>query len=234
MTHKQVMAALKKMGTAQNRKIYARHGAEGPLFGVSFANLHALRKQIKVDHPLAVDLWKSGNVDARTLATMIADPAQLDAATAQAWLQEISYGLLANQLGALVSRSPIAVTMLSRWTRSSKEYVRQSGYAVLCHLLKDAPQDVSDDLCRSYLERIERQIHKSPNRAREAMNMAVISIGIAKPHLQRAAIATARRIGPVEVDHGETGCKTPEAEAYILKAAARRSAGKAVTSRGTC
>jgi len=30
-------------------------------------------------------------------------------------------------------------------------------------------------------------------------------------------LAAAKRIGKVEVDHGETGCKTPDAAAYIRK-----------------
>ena len=38
----------------------------------------------------------------------------------------------------------------------------------------------------------------------------------------------ARRIGEVHVDHGETGCKTPDAAAYIQKMA-DRAAKKATT-----
>jgi hypothetical protein len=34
--------------------------------------------------------------------------------------------------------------------------------------------------------------------------------------------ASAQRIGKVEVDHGETGCKTPDAAKYIERAAARK------------
>ena len=42
-----VMAELENLGTAQNRKVYQRHGASEPLFGVSFANLDAMAKKIK-------------------------------------------------------------------------------------------------------------------------------------------------------------------------------------------
>ena len=42
------------------------------------------------------------------------------------------------------------------------------------------------------------------------------------PGLEKKATAAARRIGKVEVDHGETGCNTPDAIAYIRKAKARR------------
>ena len=35
--------------------------------------------------------------------------------------------------------------------------------------------------------------------------------------LSKKAIAAAKKIGKVEVDHGDTGCKTPDAESYIVK-----------------
>ena len=70
----EVLGRLERMGTVQNRKIYRRHGAGEKLYGVSFANLGKLKKHIKTDHQLAQRLWASGNVDARTLATMVGDP----------------------------------------------------------------------------------------------------------------------------------------------------------------
>jgi hypothetical protein len=42
-----------------------------------------------------------------------------------------------------------------------------------------------------------------------------------RPKVRKDAIAAATRIGTVNVDHGETSCKTPEAVSYIKKAAAR-------------
>ena len=49
------------------------------------------------------------------------------------------------------------------------------------------------------------------------MNQAVISIGVRNETLQEKALAAARAIGKVKVDHGETSCKTPDAAAYIKK-----------------
>ena len=53
------------------------------------------------------------------------------------------------------------------------------------------------------------------------MNMALISIGLYNDSLRPAALAAAGRIGTVHVDHGETGCQTPDAAAYIQRAASR-------------
>lgn len=50
------------------------------------------------------------------------------------------------------------------------------------------------------------------------MNGALISIGVFKPSFRDKAIDAAKRIGKVEIDHGETTCKTPDAVLYIEKA----------------
>jgi 3-methyladenine DNA glycosylase AlkD len=216
------MAQLEKLGTAQNVKIYKRHGSGDNVFGVSFANLNALQKRIKVDHALAEQLWETGNADARSLAILVADAEAVTAAWAEKWLKDIRYYLLADLYGGLVARSRVADAKMKKWMASKKEYVRQAGYVALCHRLKDAADSVPDEFCEQALSTIEVEIHNAPNRARHAMNMALIAIGIYKPALKAKAMAVARRIGKVEVDHGETGCKTPDAKTYIEKAIARK------------
>ncbi len=74
------------------------------------------------------------------------------------------------------------------------------------------------------LKYIESRIHLSANRVRHAMNQSLIAIGARNKTLRQRATATANRIGEVEVDHGETGCKTPAAIPYIDKMWSRREA----------
>ena len=237
-TLEEAMAALRKMGTAQNVKVYKRHGAGENLFGVSFANLTVLKKQLGVDHDLALALWDTGNSDARTLGTMIADPSALAPDATERWVNETRYYLLSDLLSGLVARSRFAREKMEEWMRSEREFVKQCGYDVLGGLLRDGAE-ITDSECSKILGRIEKEIHGSPNRARHAMNMALIGIGIYRPALEARAIAAARRIGKVEVDHGETGCKTPDAASYIPKArayfaarAAKAGAGKAKPAAG--
>ena len=67
MTYREVMRELKSKGTAQNRKVYARHGAGDRLYGVSFGDLRKLQKKIKTDHALALKLWDYENMYAQML-----------------------------------------------------------------------------------------------------------------------------------------------------------------------
>ena len=89
MTGKQLLKDLKSMGTAQNRKVYGRHGVTGEMYGVSYANLGKLTKKVKRDHDAALELWASGVHDARILATMIADPAQMKSGQIDVWAREL-------------------------------------------------------------------------------------------------------------------------------------------------
>ena len=223
MNAKQVLGKLKAMGTAQNRKVYGRHGVTGPMFGVSYANLGKLAKQLKTDHALAVELWDSGNHDARVLATKIADPSALTAGRIEAWKRDLDNYVLTDALAGLVAHSPHAKKKMEQWTKAKGEWAGQAGWGLVTTLAMSS-EGLSDTACKGYLKRIEREIHGAKNRVRHAMNMALCGIGMRNAVLQKQAVAVARKIGKVEVDHGETGCKTPDAESYIHRGRARRKA----------
>lgn len=222
MKFRQVMAQLRESGTAQNRKVYARHGAKEPMFGVSFADLNRLKAEIGTDHKLAEQLWRSGNTDARTLATMVADPAAFSLSGLDAWLRDLDYYMLVDLFAAnVVARSKHAQRKAELWTKSPDEWRSSAGWTVVTVL--GMQNEVSDEWLRSFLDRIESEISAAPNRSRHSMNNALIAIGGRSEALRRLAFTVARRIGRVDVDHGETGCKTPDASERIAKMWERRA-----------
>ena len=218
-----VLAALEAAGTEQNRKVYRRHGAREPLFGVSFAELRKLQKAIKRDHDLAVALWSTGNTDARTLACFVADPAAMTEAELDVWLAEIDYYTLVDVfVGNVASKVSGVRERALRWIESERDWTAQAGWDLVGHLASDPHTD--DELLAGLLARIEREIERAGNRTRHAMNGALIAIGIRSEAFTDAAVAAAERIGSVIVDHGETGCVTPAAIPYIHKTLAYRDA----------
>ncbi len=226
MSYRTIMAGLRTMGTEQNRQVYARHGVGKKMYGVGYAHLGKLKKQIGTDHALAEQLWASGNHDARVLATMVADPEQLTSGTLDAWSNALDNYVLADAFGDLVARTPFAFKKFEKWSRSRSEFVGQVGWRLMCYL---AGHD--DGLANVFfveqLKTIEKELTSRPNRVRHSMNGALISIGARNATLRKRATAAAKRIGKVEVDHGETGCKTPAAIPYIDKMWARREAKSA-------
>lgn len=227
MDYATAMAQLKKMGTAQNTKVYGRHGA-GKMFGVSFANIYKLQKQIKQDHALAEKLWASGYSEAQVLAALVADPAQVTSSMADQWIKTADSYPTADYLAGLVSKTPVAQKKMQQWMKSPKEVYRTAGYHMLAVMLRNGAA-VSDGDCRRILQTIEKEIHSSPNRARYAMNSALIGLG-GRPGLTAEALAAAKRIGKVYVDHGDTSCKTPDAVESIPKALAWQQRKKKKTA----
>ncbi len=222
MKVEEILATLKKLGKPQTAAIYRRHGSGEQVFGVLTSDLAKLQKRIAVDHALAMKLWKTGIAEARILALLIADPEKLTRSDADGLLQDGRAHFVGCYLTGLVARSPIADETMRAWMESPGELHREMGYGILGLRLKDDPDSVSDADAERVLATIEREIHRAPNWARYAMNGALISIGVFKPALRKKAIDAAKRIGRVEVDHGETYCKTPDAVASIEKASKRK------------
>lgn len=212
----ETMRELENAGSEQTRKTYRRHGAAEPMFGVSFATLKAMVKRIGVDHDLALELWATGNHDARVLAMKIADPERLTAADLDRWAKENRARVCGGYVAMLAAEGPHAKKKLAQWLESKDDEIRAVGW-LLCGFEATHDDSLADSFFVELLGRIEKSIHVAPNVEREPMNQAVIAIGGRNAALRKAATAAAKRIGKVEVDHGDTSCKTPDAAEYIEK-----------------
>ncbi len=217
-----VMAELEAVGTAQNRKVYAQHGAAQPMFGVSYKELGRIGKPLRGDQQLAIELWKSGNHDARVLATRIADPSLMTESLALEWLRVADNYILAEGLGGLIAKSPLARSVSDGLRDHSDEWPASVGWFIVACTAEQADLWTDDEL-REFVGQICSEINERPNRVRHEMNGALIAIGLRNGNLRRSVVAAARRVGPVEVDHGETGCQTPEIAPYIERTLARRA-----------
>ena len=221
MNLEQTLQTLEEMGTAQNRKIYARHGVGENMFGVSFANLNALKKQIEKDLGLARQLWDHGNHDARNLATMIVDPKQVDGNLLDRWVCDLNNYVITDSFVGMVALTPLAKEKAVAWISSEHEYIGRAGWHLLGHLAQK-DDSLPDDFFLPYLDIIEKEIDQRPNRTREAMNNTLIAIGIRNPDLMGKAMAAAVRVGEVKVDHGDTSCKTNFSPEYIQRTVERK------------
>lgn len=223
MDTRDALRELQSLGTQQNCTIYPRHGVSGPLYGVSYADLDKLQKKHGTDQQLAVELWQSGVHDARVLATMVADPQQCKARLLDAWLRDVDNYILAGALASLAASSPIARRCAQRWRARKNEWAAATGWNIVAELCVQGGVFTDGEL-ETYLREIAEHIRAAPNRTRHSMNNALIAIGLCNDSMEKKALAAAKRIGKVEVDHGQTSCKTPDATAYIKKAAARKKA----------
>jgi hypothetical protein len=155
---------------------------------------------------------------------MVADPARLNDDDLDAWIGDIAYYVLVDEFVAdVASQVPGLRGRMERWIKSARDWTAQAGWD-LAGVLAARDPNLRDEFFFELLEKIEREIEHAGNRTRHAMNGALIAIALRNEDLREVAMDAAGRIGPVVVDHGETGCVTPAAIPYIEKTLAYRKA----------
>ena len=218
----EVMSRLETVGTAQNRKVYTRHGATEPMFGVSYAALNKIAKPLKSDSQLACELWNTENHDARVLALRIINPSAVTEELADRWINDIDNYILAESLGGICGQTDHARTMSNKWRDHPGEWTASVGWFIVACTAED-PEIWEAGELQELVVQIEAEISNRPNRVRHEMNAAMIAIALRDSNLRQSVLAAAQRIGPVKVDHGQTGCKTPVVEDYVERTLQHRA-----------
>ncbi|MDQ8189313.1 DNA alkylation repair protein [Roseibacillus persicicus] len=228
----EVLAALESKGTEQTRKIYRRHGATGEFFGVKVGDLKVIAKQIKGDQELALALYETGNVDAMYLAGIVADGRQMTKKQLNDWAKNASWSMVAEySVPGVTVESPFARELAMKWIFEKNESVASSGWTTYSGVVATtADEDLDLEEIEGLLQKTESEISEAPDRIRYTMNGFVISVGGYVKPLSKQAKATAKKLGKVEVDMGETSCKVPLALEYIEK---MERSGRAFKKRKT-
>lgn len=216
----EVMAALEKMGSAQTRKTFARHGAPvDQMFGVKVGDMKKLLKPLKHNQKLALQLYDTGNSDAMYLAGLIADGSQMTKKQLDDWAKKAPWYMISEYSVAWVAAEhPDAEQIAIKWIASKTEKIAAAGWATYAAIVGSRPDDqLQLDQIADLLQQVTKEIKRAPGRVAYTMNSFVICVGsFVKPLLAKAK-AAANKIGVVEVDMGDTSCKVPLATEYIAK-----------------
>jgi hypothetical protein len=104
------------------------------------------------------------------------------------------------------------------WIDSKNEQIARAGWNTFGALVALMPDDQLPiaELGR-LLQRVAREMARAPDGVRYTMNNFIIACGTYIASLGDKAIETARAVGRVDVDMGDTACKVPDAESYIVK-----------------
>ncbi len=94
MDFKTVMHELEALGKERMKKMYISNGAHEPVFGVATGAMKPIAKKIKIDQPLAEELYSSGNYDAMYFAGIIADPKNMSEADFERWMDAAYFYML--------------------------------------------------------------------------------------------------------------------------------------------
>ena len=228
MTVKQALEELKKMGSESVKKIFIKHGAKEPVYGVKVEDLKRLQKKLKNDHSLALELYNTGVGDAMYLAGLMANGAEMNKKELQDWAEKANWSMISEYSVAWVAaESKYGWELALEWINSPKENIASAGWSTLSSIVsikEDKELNIAE--LKKLLARVQKEIHKAQNRVCYTMNGFVIAVGSYVRELTDAATKTAENIGEVTVDVGGTACKVPAAADYINKMKQKGSIGK--------
>jgi 3-methyladenine DNA glycosylase AlkD len=167
-------------------------------YGVPMAKLQAIAKQLGRDHALAAALWKTGWYEARMIACMVDDPAQVTPAQMDAWIAESdNWAIVDTICFKLFDQTPHVFTKAAKWAKSRDEFVRRGGYVLLaCGALHGVGAD-ADYL--KLMPLIEKGALDERNFAKKGVNWALRAIGGKKSlKLRTAARVLAAKLAQSE------------------------------------
>lgn len=201
MDFETVMQELEALGKERMKKIYISNGAHEPLFGVATGAMKPIAKKIKINQPLAEELYATGNYDAMYFAGIIADPKAMTESDFDRWLDAAYFYMLSDFVVAVtLSESTIAQDVADKWIASGEELRMSAGWSCYCWLLGNRKdEEFSESKISNMLDLVKNTIHDSPERTKSAMNSFLNTVGISYSPLNEKAIETAKAVGTVEV-----------------------------------
>jgi len=222
-----IMRELEALGKERIKKMYISNGAHEPLFGVATGDMKPIARKIKINQPLAEQLYATGNYDAMYFAGIIADPKAMTAADFERWMDAAYFYMLSDYVVAVtLAETDIAQEVADRWIASGEELRMSAGWSCYCWLLGNRPDaEFSEDKIAGMLDLVERTIHDAPERAKYSMNNFIYTVGVSYLPLHDKAVETAKAVGPVEVKRDKTKSKLIHAFENIQKAVDKNQLG---------
>ena len=162
--------------------------------GISIPKLRKIAKKTGRDHGLALALWDSAIPEARILASMVDDPAQVTSAQMDAWVSDFnSWDVCDGVCGNLFDKTPSAWEKIEEWAADEREFVRRAGYVMIACLAmhdKGAP----DASFTATFPIITAGATDPRNFVRKAVNWAIRGVGKRNLALNNAAITLSEEI----------------------------------------
>jgi len=191
----EVMAKLRSKARPEQLSGMAKYGMNvSSRLGVSVPDMRKLAKETGKDHKLALELWKTGVAEAKIVAAMIDDPAQLTEQQMEGWVREIDSWDVCDQVCMnLFEKNTLACKKIKDWSEREEEFVRRTAFSLIaCVAWHD--KKTGDERFIELLPIIVRGATDERNFVKKAVNWALRTIGKKNKNLNKAAIKTAAEI----------------------------------------
>ena len=130
---KQILSKLKKLENKKNKEGMARFGINTEnAYGISVYVIRKMAKEMKRDHKLAAELWKTKKHEARLLAIFIDEPEKVTEAQMERWAKDFnSWDLCDLCCANLFDRTPYAYKKAAQWAQGALTDLKQRSRRLL-------------------------------------------------------------------------------------------------------
>lgn len=213
MPLKEALAKLESLGNEKVRAQRKKHGAGDNQFGVALGDIRKLAAKIKSNHQLAFALWDTGNIDARLLAILLIQPANLSRDELDAMVRSADLAQLADWLNAYVVKNhPDKESLRQSWMEDDNPWAARAGWSLTSERIGKSPEGL--DL-PALLDRIEAEMGSAATEVQWTMNFCLAGIGIHFPKHRKRAIAIGEKLGVFRDYPVSKGCTSPFAPIWI-------------------
>ena len=198
-------------------------------YGIGLTRLRKLAKQIGRDRELALALRSTHVYDARVIALLIDDPAQITREQAERQVEELTGGMLAHVFAscdATLAKASFVVELVDDWVRSDDPVRRECGYGLLYETSKlSGRRAPSEAFFLAHVGRIADTIDSEQEKVRLSMATALMGIGKRSAALNEAALKVAESVGPIEFTSARGRCEPFDVAKHLTTARLKEKLG---------
>lgn len=221
MTLNDTLAQLASLGNERRHALNKKNGAGENQFGVPMGDIRKLAAQVKTNHPLALDLWATGNIDAQLLAILLIKPKALSGGEMDRMVRSATFAQVADWLSSYVVKNhPQKEALRQAWMEDDDPWAARAGWGFTSERIAKSPDGL--DL-PALLDRIESEMGTSAPEVQWTMNSCLAAIGIHFPEHRQRAIAIGENLGVYRDYPVPKGCTSPFAPIWIDEMVRRQS-----------
>lgn len=215
MNLKQVLSELEALGSERMRAQNTKRGAGQNQFGVRRGDVRKLAKKIKTNHPLALELWETGNVDARFLAVLLMKPAELSADELDRMVHSVDFVDLADWHNSYIVKSHTDKEKLrQKWLTEAHSMALRAGWSATAERISKDSEGLD---IAAMLTRLETEMPSAAPEPQWTMNTCLVGIGIHFPEHRDRALGIGEKLGIYRDFPVPKGCTSPFAPLWIEK-----------------
>lgn len=210
---KDVVAQLKAMGNEKTRALHLKNAPSANTFGVKMGDIRKVAAKIKSDHALALELWRTGIVDAQLLAILILKPKELSATELDEMVRTVGIAWVADWLASNVTKEhPDKESLRVKWMKDKNPWAARAGWSLTAGRVAREPEGLD---IPALLDRIEKEMPKADPAAQWTMNNTLAGIGINHEQYRKRALVIGEKLGVYRDYPVSKGCTSPFAPMWI-------------------